>query len=198
MDRLRMAAASAQQARNGPPLPSKSQAPLPPPPSSPYKPPPQTTATKRMQKKQREQPPRPSSAQGKHGQTQGGAPYSSYDIENGRPEMQRQRSHSQPVPVEPRAVYAPLNLSYGAPDSSYSQYPRVASEGGPYGDVGRGIPLGETFKPIQPGQARMPTRQQRGASPGLEAQGQEERDAHRERVLQKGKRGPEDKDCLIM
>ena len=178
-----MAASAAQLARDGPPPPLP-----PPPPSKAYKPPPQTTATKRMQKKQREQqerPPRASSANGRQAQPPS----------NGRPPaVQRQRSLSQPTPVElaPAATpkYGPLSLSTGPSSTPYGQYPTEGSAVGPYGNGG-----GEAFRPFQSREATMPHRQQRGASPDLPHS--EGRNAHHERVLQKGKRGPEDKDCTI-
>ncbi|KAM0754975.1 hypothetical protein T439DRAFT_126580 [Meredithblackwellia eburnea MCA 4105] len=69
------------------------------------------------------------------------------------------------------------------------------------GGGGGGDPNGR-FRPIQPGQARMPARQQLTASPVLEPQGRAEREAHREKVLQKRQAGTgrsqDDKDCQIM
>ncbi|KAL8286511.1 hypothetical protein RQP46_004528 [Phenoliferia psychrophenolica] len=180
LDRLRMATAAAQRARDGPPPPSTTAPPPPPPKASKaYKPPPQT---RRMQKKQRDQsqdeqpPPRSASANGKH-------TLPAQRNENGRPPaVQRQRSHSQPTPVEPGPTYAQLSLSTGPSAAPYGQY-----------DIPNGS--GEQFRPIQSGEARMPSRQSRGQSPDLPKS--EARDPHHERVLQRGKRGPEDKDCIV-
>ncbi|KAK4705004.1 uncharacterized protein P7C70_g1198, partial [Phenoliferia sp. Uapishka_3] len=177
-ERLRNATTSAQKAfARERDLPSASP---PPPPHASYKPP--QSITKRMQKKQRDAPNRPASV---------GTKDKSRTASAGHPQMppppQRQRSHSQPHPVDPA-----LSAQSGAP---YGQYP----VGGPNqnGQYGGG---GESFRPLQPGEVKMPLRQQRGASPppNDEAAQGGEREAQREKLQKKrGGGGAEDKDCIV-
>lgn len=212
----------------------------PPPPLAVYKPPPRVTTTNKMQKRREDPPTRPQSVDrggegrgkgkavdrsangpgagrgegGRGGQNGADNNYGSHAPigldPDGRPTMQRQRSHSQPTPMDPGMRYAPM--TYGEPDQGgYGAAQNGNGNGNgnggarsvsdTYGGAGRGGESGgNTFRPIQPGQARMPQRQQRsGLGEAVEGeQGQEERIAHRDRVLLKGKRGPEDKDCIVM
>lgn len=120
------------------------------------------------------------------------------------PPIRRQRSHSQPDPVEPSPYgqpqsYAPL--AYGEPSTSpYGQYD-IDPSAPPtqlHQVYGRPAPQQRLSSngPGRPIQARMPMRQQVNASP-VQAGNEFERAVHRDKVLQRGEAKEKEKDCVV-
>lgn len=93
------------------------------------------------------------------------------------------------------------------PPQQHSDFAPLAYDDGPYASAtmppssyGRPAPQQRQLSngPPQPGQVRMPSRQQASASPVLGSEEFESRKGEREKVLQRRKGPGEDKDCLVM
>ncbi|GAA6000147.1 hypothetical protein JCM10207_007878 [Rhodosporidiobolus poonsookiae] len=139
------------------------------------------------------------------------------------PPMTRQRSYSQPTPVQP-GVQLDYNLRPVGPGGdfgplAYDHRDAAATVGGrggggggygappagsgyglqpAYGEYAPPPPPGKPFAPMQPDQVRMPLRQQINGSPVLGSEEAAAKRREREKVLQKRKGTGEDKDCRVM
>ncbi|GAA5974231.1 hypothetical protein JCM11641_003342 [Rhodosporidiobolus odoratus] len=129
------------------------------------------------------------------------------DVNPSMPPMVRQRSYSQPPPVQLDYNLRPVGpgaqggdfgpLAYDHNEVQAATIDGQGRGGAAYGN-GQGPDPGRPFPP-QPGQVRMPLRQQLNRSPVLGGLENEEKKKEREKVLQRKKNGgPEDKDCVVM
>ncbi|KAI5479667.1 Sel1-like and Tetratricopeptide-like helical domain containing protein [Pseudohyphozyma bogoriensis] len=175
MDRLRLASSGAVPSAQA----FAREATPPPPPASHYKPPPVSVSGKLKGKGKEPTTLRRPQSFDRNGS--GGGP-------GGRPEMERKRSVSTP-----QAQYMAYedDGQYGGPGSDAPNYGRPAPIHRPSKD-------GQQFKPIQPGQARMPPRHS-SVGPNTTPLADQMMGKEREKaVLQRRKAGDEkDKDSLV-
>ncbi|ORY79364.1 hypothetical protein BCR35DRAFT_304798 [Leucosporidium creatinivorum] len=211
MDRLRMAGQPhSQPFARQPPAPSQ-------PPPTPYKPPPTTKIT-RKEKKAAIASAKERGKSVDRGRPTNGvqAPQQNGSSRPGPPPMVRQRSASQPDLYAQAHAQQQQQQQWGAQQIQYQQQPQQHSDFAPlsYDDspyasatmpsssqhYGRPAPQERQLSngPPQPGQVRMPQRQQASASPVLGSEEFEKRKGERDKVLQRRKGPGEDKDCVIM